>query len=184
MAAEEPLRPFVPFPGVSGAYVDTANISAFDLDADWGLTTLLAAVDWDPVSAQTILALHSGSEGINVFLDLSGRLNAFHGDGVSNRVVIFDAFTFLNGTTHLLRLEWDNSAPLVSLYVDGDAAAFDTQTPPNTNDGVGSGEDLHIGAAPGGTGGLWIGGIYYVQLRDDAGDEIAMFEAADALAVV
>ncbi len=179
-----PLAPWVAFPGSTGRYVDSPHISAYDFPDDWGMTALLAAEDWTPSADRTILGLQNGADGIVVYLTSADRLGVWHGDGVTNRGVLLDLPGLLNRTTHLLRVEWDNATPLVSLFVDGDPVAEDTAVPINTDAGSGATEDLHIGANPGGTTNNWLGGIYYVELRDDVGDVVARHDAADALAAV
>ena len=182
---DAPIQPWLYLPGANGNYFDTPNIAGYDLTADWGLTALVAVADYTGAAASLMaLGVSAGIEGVAVWRGGDGKWHAHHGDGVTTRVVDFNDPGFVNGTTHLLRWEWDNSTPLVSMFIDGDAVAFDTDVPPNTDAGVGSGEDLHIGADVGGASGMFQGAIYYVELRDDAGADIARLGARDALAAV
>ena len=178
--------PFIALPGGTGRYVDTPNIAAYDLEADWEFIALAAADDWTPAGDMTLLGLQEvgGDRGVRVFLDTTGKIGVQHGDDTTQREVLCDvpAWGLLNGTTHHIRIQWHDSDGFIHCIIDG--TQTDLPSVPNTNTGVGSGEDLHIGANPGGTTGIWVGSIYYAELRDDAGVVIARMDARQALAAV
>lgn len=164
------------------AGTDSTFVPSLRIVGDLDLRAKFAATDATPTSATMVTSTLSGNNGYALSLGTGGELVVYHGTGSGNRAETSSGLSITDASVVDVRSVFDISAGTWTHYKNG--VQFDSSGSFATTAGSPSGTSLIVGSNVAGTGSLWNGDIYYVEVRDGIdGPVVARMDADDWVGV-